>query len=93
MTVNCLIIFNSLFKPQIVLNLANTVTIKDIGATIKGEHSLKKKKIHIHSVLRSHTVPLKLSPYGRYRQLNSVLYPNNYKLKSSKIILNGLVLK
>jgi len=27
-----------------------------------------------------------------YRQLNLVLYPKNYILKSSKIIFNGLVL-
>jgi len=35
---------------------------------------------------------MKLCPCERYRQLNSVLYPINYILKSSKIIFNGLVL-
>ena len=36
---------------------------------------------------------MKVCPCGRYRQLNSVLYPNNHILKSSKIIFNGLVFK
>ena len=36
---------------------------------------------------------MKLCPCGKYRQLNSVLYANNHILKSSKIIVNGLVLK
>ena len=45
------------------------------------------------SVHHSHTVLMKVCPCGRYRQLNSVLYPYNHILKSSKIIFNGLVLK
>ena len=36
---------------------------------------------------------MKVCPSGRYRQLNSVLYPNNHISKSSKIIVNGLRLK
>ena len=36
---------------------------------------------------------MKSCPFGRYRQLNSVLYSNNHILKSSKIIFNGLVMK
>ena len=43
------------------------------------------------SVLHSHTVLVKLCPCGRYRQLNSILYPNNHIPKSSKIIFNALV--
>ena len=35
----------------------------------------------------------KLFPCGRYRPLNSVLYPNNHILKSSEIIFNKLVWK
>ena len=45
------------------------------------------------SVLHSHTVLMQLCPYGKYRQLNSGLYPNNHIRRSSKIIFNGLVLK
>ena len=41
---------------------------------------------------QSYTVLMKLCPCGRYRLLNSVLYPNNHILKSSKMISNGLVL-
>ena len=45
-------------------------------------------------LLHCYTVLMKLCPWGRYRQLNSVLYPNNYHiLKSSKIVFNRLVLK
>ena len=51
-----------------------------------------KKNIY-SSVLHSHTVLMKLCPCGSHRQLNSVLYPNNRILKSSKIIINRLVLK
>ena len=53
------------------------------------------KKNTYSSVLHSHTVLIQLFPCGRYRQLNSVLYPNtcNHILKSSKIIFNGLVLQ
>ena len=36
---------------------------------------------------------MKVCPCGRYRQLTMVLYPSIIILKSSKIILNGLVLK
>ena len=50
-------------------------------------------KLTYSSVLHSHTVLMKVCPCGRYRQLNSVLYPNILILKSSKIISNGLVLK
>jgi len=32
---------------------------------------------------------LKVCPCGRYRQLNSVLYPNNHTLKLPKLIFNG----
>jgi len=60
---------------------------------IKDGLSLKNKKDTYSSVLHSHTVLLKLCPCGRYKQLNSVLYPNNIVLKSSTIIFNGLVLK
>ena len=59
---------------------------------VKDGLSLKNKKNTYSSVLYSHTVLLKLCPCGRYRQLNLVLYPKNYILKSSKIIFNGLVL-
>ena len=52
----------------------------------------KYKKCTYSSVLHSHKVRMKLCPCERYRQLNSVLYPINYILKSSKIIFNGLVL-
>ena len=50
--------------------------------------SLKKQPqpIHPHFIA---TVLMKLCPCGRYRQLNSVLYPNNHILKSSNIILTG----
>ena len=40
------------------------------------------------SVLHNHTVLMKICPCERYRQLNTVLYPNNHILKSSKIIFN-----
>jgi len=53
----------------------------------------KIKKTTYSSALHSHTVLLKVCPCGRYKQLNSVLHPNNNVLKSSKIIFNGLVLK
>ena len=36
---------------------------------------------------------MKGCPCGRYRQLNSVLYPRYHILKWSKLIFNGLVLK
>ena len=52
----------------------------------------KKAKKTYSSVLHSHTVLMKLCPCGRLRQLNSVLYPNNHILNTSKIIFNGLVL-
>ena len=55
--------------------------------------STQNKKCTYSSVLHSPTVLMKLCPCGRYRQLNSVLYPNYHKLKSSKIIFNGLSLK
>ena len=42
------------------------------------------------SVLYSHTVLMKVC--GSYRQMNSVLYPNNHILQSSNIIFNGCVL-
>ena len=32
---------------------------------------------------------MQVYPYGRYRQLNSILYINNHKLKSSKIFAIG----
>ena len=44
------------------------------------------------TVLHSHTVLMKVCLCGRYRQLNSVLYPNNRIPKSSKTIFHGLVL-
>jgi len=53
----------------------------------------QNNKFAYSSVLHSHTVLMKLYPCGRYRQLNSVLYPNNRVLKSSKQIFNWLVLK
>ena len=43
---------------------------------LKDELSLKNTKTR-SSVLHSHTVLMKLIPCGRYRQLNSVQYPNN----------------
>ena len=51
-----------------------------------------RSKFAYSSVLRNLKVLMKLCPCGRYRQLNSVLYPNNHILKSSKIIFNGSVL-
>ena len=58
---------------------------------VKDGLSLKMNNTY-SSVLHSHTAFMKLCPCGIYRQLNSVLYPNNHLLKSSKVIFNGLVL-
>ena len=55
--------------------------------------SLRIKKTKYVSVLQSHTILKKLRHCGRHRQLNSVLYPNNHILKSSKIVFNEIVLK
>ena len=51
--------------------------------------SLKMKKDTYSSVLHSHTVLMELCPCERYRQVNTVLYPNNHILNSSEIIFNG----
>ena len=53
----------------------------------------QNKKNTYSSVLHIHTVLMQLYPCGRYRQLNSVLYPNNLTVKSSKTIFNGFNLK
>ena len=66
--------------------------LKGIDITLKMDVLSKYKKCTYSSVLHSHKVRMKLCPCERYRQLNSVLYPINYILKSSKIIFNGLVL-
>ena len=64
-----------------------------IKSAVKDGLSVKIKKCTYSSVLHSHTILMNVCPCGRYRQLfNSVLYPNNHILKSSKIIFNGLVL-
>ena len=63
-----------------------------INVFFKDRLSLKNTKPY-SSVLHSHTVLMQLCPSGRYRQLNSGLYPNNHIRRSSKIIFNGLVLK
>ena len=52
-----------------------------------------KQGIHIHLYFIATEYLWILCPCGRYRQPNSVLYPNNHILKSSTIIFNGLVLK
>ena len=46
---------------------------------------LKFKKNTYSSVLHSHTLLMNVCPCGKYRQQNSVLYPNNHILKSSTI--------
>jgi len=54
---------------------------------------LPKTKTNAYSpVLHSHTALMKVCPCGRYRQLNSVLHPNNHIPESSKIRFNGLFL-
>jgi len=65
------------------------------GNCVKDGLSLKIIFFTNSSVFNSHTILMKLCPCGRYRQLNSVLYPNNHihVLKSSKIIFNWLILK
>ena len=47
----------------------------------------QQRQIHIHK----YTVCRKVCSCERYRQLNSVLYPNKHILKSSNIIFDGLV--
>jgi len=46
--------------------------------------------IHLYFIATQY---LKVYPCERCKQLNSVLYPNNHILNSSKIIVNGSVLK
>ena len=64
----------------------------DYGPYVLKDFRSKLKTTTYSSVLHSHTVLWKLCPCGRYRQLNSVLYPNNHILNSPKLIFNGLVL-
>jgi len=59
---------------------------------IKMDFRSKSKEIIIICTA-SHTLLMKVCPCERYRQLNSVLYPNNHILKSSKKIFNVLVLR
>ena len=73
-------------------NYKKKPALKGIEITLKMDVLSKYKKCTYSSVLHSHKVRMKLCPCERYRQLNSVLYPINYILKSSKIIFNGLVL-
>ena len=60
---------------------------------MKLKMDFRSKTTTTHSpVLHSHKVLNDLCPCGRYRQLNSVLYPNMHILKSSQKFVNGLVL-
>ena len=88
-----------------IINIILSVTISDFDISIRlrivycgfkllQRWTFAQNQIFTYSyVLHSHTVLLQLCPCGRYRQLNSYLYPNNHILKSSKIIFNRLVLK
>ena len=68
------------------------VILMVIHVFFKDRLSLKITKPY-SSVLHRNTVLMQLCPYGKYRQLNSGLYPNNRIRKSSKVTFNGLVLK
>ena len=51
----------------------------------KMDFRLKLKNTY-SSVLRRHTLLMKVCLCGRYRQLNSVLYPNNHILKTYTVV-------
>jgi len=53
------------------------MAVKD-GLSLK----IKSQKFKYSCLLHSHTVLMKLCPCGRYRQLNSILYPYNHILMS-----------
>ena len=62
------------------------------NTVLKWTFAQNKNKTY-SSVLHWHTVLMTVCPCGRYKQLNSVVYPKKHILKSSKIVSNGLVLK
>ena len=69
---------------NVLLTQLHAVNCHIVWVFLKMEARSRFKKNTYLSVLHSHTVLMKLCPYGRYRQLNSVLYPYNHILKSSK---------
>ena len=70
----------------------NTLHLNEYLVLHKDGLSLKIKRLHNHLYFIA-TQYLKLCTCGIYRQLNSILYPTNHILKSSKIIFNVLVLR
>ena len=68
--------------------LQNSKSTTNCTKLIKDGLSIKIKNLNIHLLFIATQYLSKLCPCGRYRQLNSVLYPNNHILNSSKIIFS-----